>query len=119
MFSERTSATVMTATRTARPQTLSTEIPPVPLTIEGYSVLHQMMRFRWSAWRLLRPAQKAKIVHEAGGLLSKMQQNPSGQSGLYSLIGHKGDLMFVHFRQSFDELNQVELQMARLRLSDY
>jgi hypothetical protein len=29
---------------------VSTEIPPVPLTIEGYSVLHQMMRFRWSAW---------------------------------------------------------------------
>lgn len=98
---------------------VSTEIPPVPLTIEGYSVLHQMMRFRWSAWRLLRPSQKAKIIHEAGGLLAKMEQNPSGQSGLYSLIGHKGDLMFVHFRQSFDELNQVELQMARLRLSEY
>ena len=112
----------MPATRTARPERstmVSTEIPPVPLTIEGYSVLHQMMRFRWSAWRLLGPAQKAKIIHEASGLLAKMEQNPLGQSALYSLIGHKGDLMFVHFRQSFDELNQVELQMARLRLSDY
>jgi chlorite dismutase len=89
------------------------------LTIEGYSVLHQMMRVRWSAWRGLNPAQKAKIVHEASGLLAKMEQNPSGQSGLYSLIGHKGDLMFIHFRQSFEELNQAELQMARLRLSDY
>src|ERR1700691_1449250 len=112
----------MPATRTARPERstmVSTEIPPVPLTIEGYSVLHQMMRFRWSAWRLLRPAQKAKIVHEASALLARMEQNPSGQSGLFSLIGHKGDLMFVHFRQSFEELNQAELQMARLRLSDY
>jgi hydrogen peroxide-dependent heme synthase len=112
----------MPASRSAqaeRATMVSTEIPPVPLTIEGYSVLHQMMRFRWSAWRLLRPSQKAKIVHEASGLLAKMEQNPTGQSGLYSLIGHKGDLMFVHFRQSFDELNQVELQMARLRLSDY
>jgi chlorite dismutase len=112
----------MPATHTAQPEratAVSTEIPPVPLTIEGYSVLHQMMRFRSSAWRSLSPAQKAKIVHEASSLLSKMEQNPSGQSGLYSLIGHKGDLMFVHFRQSFDELNQVELQMARLRLADY
>jgi peroxiredoxin len=112
----------MPATHTAQPEratVVSTEIPPVPLTIEGYSVLHQMMRFRSSAWRSLSPAQKAKIVHEASSLLSKMEQNPSGQSGLYSLIGHKGDLMFVHFRQSFDELNQVELQMARLRLADY
>jgi chlorite dismutase len=78
-----------------------------------------MMRFRWSAWRLLRPAQKAKVIHEASGVLAKMEQNASGQSGLYSLIGHKGDLMFVHFRQSFDELNQAEMQIARLRLSDY
>ena len=78
-----------------------------------------MMRFRWSAWRTLRPAQKAKILHEASSVLAKMEQNASGQSGLYSLIGHKGDLMFVHFRQSFEELNQAEMQMARLRLSDY
>jgi peroxiredoxin len=114
----------MSVTRSVRPQgaqaaIVSTEIPPVPLTIEGYSVLHQMMRFRWSAWRPLRPSQKAKIVHEASGVLAKMEQNVSGQSGLYSLLGHKGDLMFVHFRQSFEELKQAELQMAHLRLSDF
>src|SRR5277367_1732841 len=112
----------MSVIRTGRPEgapIASTEIPPVPLTIEGFSVLHQMMKFRWSAWRTLRPTQKAKILHEASTVLAKMEQNASGQSGLYSLIGHKGDLMFIHFRQSFDELNQAEMQMARLRLSDY
>ena len=109
----------MSSTRTARPETAAAEIPPVPLTIEGYSVLHQMMRFRWPAWRQLRPAQKNAIIHEATSVLAKMEQNPAGQSALYSLIGHKGDLMFVHFRQSFDELNQAELHWARLRLSDY
>jgi peroxiredoxin len=114
----------MSVTRTVRPEgtrppMVSTEIPPVPLTIEGYSVLHQMLRFRWSDWRTLRPAQKAKIVHEASTVLAKMEQNAFGQSGLYSLLGHKGDLMFVHFRQAFEELNQAELQIARLRLSDY
>src|SRR5579863_1129408 len=102
----------------ARPQPVS-EIPPVPLTIEGYSVLHQMMRFRWSAWRPLRPSQKTRIVQEAATVLAKMEQNASGQSALFSLLGHKGDLMFVHFRQSFDELNQVEMQLASLKLSDY
>jgi peroxiredoxin len=114
----------MPVSRTAPPEraratTVSSEIPPVPLTIEGYSVLHQMMRFRWSTWRLLPPAQKAKVIHEASSVLAKMEKNASGQSGLYSLIGHKGDLMFVHFRQSFEELNQAEMQIARLRLSDY
>ncbi len=109
----------MSSTRTIRPQAVAAEVPPVPLTVEGYSVLHQMMRFRWDAWRPLRAAQKSEIVREATSLLSKMEQNSAGQSALFSLLGHKGDLMFVHFRQTFDELNQAELNVARLRLSDY
>jgi chlorite dismutase len=48
-----------------------------------------------------------------------MEQKPGGQSALFSLIGHKGDLMLVHFRNSFAELNQAELKLAGLRLSDY
>jgi len=109
----------MKATRTMRPQTSSAEMPPVPLTIEGYSVLHQMFRFRWSAWRPLRPAHKAEIAGEAAEVLNQWEQSSSGQSALFSLLGHKGDLMFVHFRQSFDELNRAEMQLANLRLSDY
>jgi chlorite dismutase len=114
----------MSVIRTAQPENVratlvSTEIPPVPLTIEGYSVLHQMMRFRWPAWRSLPPPQKTEVIDEASGVLAKMEQNASGQSGLYSLLGHKGDLMFVHFRQSFEELNQAELKIAQLRLCDF
>ena len=108
-----------TTTRPVRPETSSTEIPAVPLTIEGYSVLHQMMRIRWSAWRQLRASQKTDIVHEAAGVLGKMENTTSGQSALYSLLGHKGDLMFVHFRNSFDDLNQAELHLSRMRLGDY
>ncbi|MGH9530076.1 MAG: hydrogen peroxide-dependent heme synthase [Terriglobales bacterium] len=99
--------------------TAAGEIPAVPLTIEGYSVLHQMMRFRRAAWRQLVDSEKTEIVREASHWLCGIEQNPSGQSGAYSLLGHKGDLMFVHFRRSFDELNQAELQLAQLRLSDY
>ncbi len=97
----------------------SAEIPPVPLTLEGYSVLHQMMRMRWTAWRHLRPSQKTEIVHEAVGVLGKMEQSSDGPSAMFSLIGHKGDLMFIHFRRSFDELNQAELRLAGLKLNEY
>lgn len=109
----------MVTTTSVRAQVSSAEIPAVPLTIEGYSVLHQMMRFRWSAWRPLRSSIKSEIVQEASNALAKMEQNPTGQSGLYSLLGHKGDLMYVHFRESFDELNQTELRLARLKLADF
>ena len=102
-----------------RSPSVSIEIPAVPLTIEGHSVLHQMMRFKWGAWRQLRPAHKTEIVHEAAALLGSMEQNPNGQSALYSLLGHKGDLMFVHFRGHLDALNAAEMRIANLRLNDY
>jgi peroxiredoxin len=109
----------MTASHSIRSKTVTAETPPVPLTTEGYSVLHQMMRFRRTAWRVLPEGERAAIAEEASALLAAMEQNSGGQSALYSLIGHKGDLMFVHFRESFADLNQAELKLANLRLSDY
>jgi peroxiredoxin len=106
------------STRTVHRE-IAAEIPAVPLTIEGYSVLHQMLRINWASWRALPAAQQTEIITEASSVLGNMEQNGTGQSALFSLLGHKGDLMLVHFRQSFDELNQAELQLARLRLSDY
>jgi len=97
----------------------SAAIPSVPLTIEGYSVLHQMMRFRWSAWRQVGSADKSKVVEEFTNWLAKLEDRASGQSALYSLVGHKGDLMLLHFRPSIDELNAAELELARLRINDY
>jgi hydrogen peroxide-dependent heme synthase len=108
----------MTTTPHPRP-IAATELPAVPLTIEGYSVLHQMLRFRRSAWRTLAKPEKSAIAQEASEALSAMEKNQSGQSALYSLIGHKGDLMLIHFRNSFADLNQAELDLANLGLSDY
>ena len=109
----------MSSSHPVAPKAVSDEIPSVPLTIEGYSVLHQMMRVRWSAWRQLSAAEKTAVVEEAADVLGGMEQNSAGQSGLFSLLGNKGDLMLVHFRRSFDDLNLAELQLAQLRLSDF
>ena len=95
------------------------QLPAVPLTLEGYATLHQMLRFRWTAWRGLSESARREIAAEASQVLSEMEEKTDGQSALFSLLGHKGDLMLVHFRESFDQLNQAELKLARLRLSDY
>jgi chlorite dismutase len=107
------------STRTLRPETASADIPAVPLTIEGYSVLHQMAKIRWPAWQALRSSERQQIVAEAVPVLERMEHNPTGQSGFYSLLGHKGDLLLLHFRESFDALNQAELDLSRLKLSEF
>ncbi len=103
------------------PETLSdVALPPVPLTVEGASVLHQMMRFRWAAWRTLSAEERGAILAEAVTVLAPMEHPAEGrQSAVYSVLGHKGDVMLLHFRRSFEELNHAQLAVARLRLSDY
>jgi len=77
------------------------------------------MRFRWTAWRALTESERRRIADEASHALAPMESRSNGQSALFSLLGHKGDLMFLHFRETFDELNQAELDLGRLRLSDF
>ena len=105
---------------TSKPAMTSTsqELYGVPITLEGSSVLHQMFRFRWPEWRKLTDTQRHEITIEAAAALEKMEHNVNGQSALFSLLA-KGDLLLVHFRNSFDDLKQAELELARLKLSDY
>jgi hydrogen peroxide-dependent heme synthase len=88
----------------------------VPLTMEGSSVLHQMFRIRWQAWKSLTPERRNDAAREAAHTFGEMEQK---QTALFSMLGHKGDLMLVHFRNSFEELNQAELCVAQLQISEF
>jgi peroxiredoxin len=109
----------MPALTNAPPDTAVDNLPAVPLTIEGASMLHQMMRVRWTAWKALSSDRRAEIAHEAASALGTMEGNSDGQSALFSLLGHKGDLILVHFRRSFDELGQAERHISQLALWEY
>jgi hydrogen peroxide-dependent heme synthase len=99
------------------------EVPAVPLTLEGSTVLHQMFRLRRPVWRALGEDERARILEEAVGLLTPMeegtQEGHPNQSALYSQIGHKGDLMLLHFRDSLEDLHRAEIALAQLQFADY
>lgn len=110
----------------ALPGHLEQAVPAVPLTLEGSVILHQMFRLRWSDWKSVSAGARVEIVNEAVRAFDTLERDDappatqSGeQSGLFSLLGHKGDLMIVHFRRTFDAANAAELQVARLKLNDF
>lgn len=88
----------------------------VPYTLEGASMLHQMFRIRWSAWKTLDEQKQKALIAEAQAVLIGMQAEGTS---FYSMIGHKGDLLFVHFRPALDALNAAELKLAQTGLADY
>ena len=91
-------------------------LPPVPLTLEGSSLLHQMLRVRWADWRALAAARRKEILDEAGAAFRHLEGEGSA---MFSLLGHKGDLLLVHFRHSFEQLGEVERSIQKLALWDY
>jgi hydrogen peroxide-dependent heme synthase len=96
--------------------TSTANLPPVPITLEGASVLHQMLRVKWRDWRGLQQDRRQEIIREASEGLAALEKNGSAA---FAMFGHKGDLMLVHFRPNFEGLGQVETAMNHLRLWDY
>ncbi len=98
-------------------------LPPFPLTLDGASMLHQMFRFDWSAWRRLDAAARERAISEAVALLGPMEKGSSeghpSQSALFAQLGHKGDLMLVHFRDSMEQLAQVQRDLARSEFGSF
>ncbi len=98
------------------------DFPPVPLTLEGSTLLHQFFRFDWKAWRATPSADRDHIAAQAVEALKGLERaNPDApiRSALFSQLGHKGDLILIHFRDSFEALNQIELDLAQTGLYDY
>ncbi len=106
----------MTASK-ASLETARAAMAQVPLTLEGSSVLHQMLRFRWAAWKALSEGDRKTVAEEAAAVFGALEQE--GKSAVYSVLGHKADLLFLHFRESIDELNSAELRLNNIRLHSY
>ncbi|HUA32423.1 MAG TPA: hydrogen peroxide-dependent heme synthase [Candidatus Binataceae bacterium] len=95
------------------------DFPAAPLTLEGFSVLHQLFRVRRAEWRSLDVAARTRAVQEAASAIDEMARREDGESAIFTALGHKGDLMVLHFRRSFDDLAVAQRTLAKLQLCDF
>lgn len=99
------------------------ETPPHPLTLDGSSVLHQMFRFDWPAWRRAESPARKRALSEITALLAPLEkgseQGHPNQSAVFAQLGHKGDLLFVHHRDTIEDLAGIERDIARMEFAVY
>jgi hydrogen peroxide-dependent heme synthase len=91
----------------------------VPQTLEGWFTLHDVYAVDWPGWLSLAPDQRQEIAGAAGEWLAGTSRAVKGDSAAYSVLTQKGDLMFVHYRETPDELNRAELSLRQSPLFAY
>ena len=93
--------------------------PQVPETLEGWSVLHQMFRIRWPEWHRVSASERKVLASESARLFQGLSHPENGPSALSTILGHKGDLMLIHFRRGFEGLQDAQLAVSALPLAPY
>ena len=87
-----------------------------PATLEGWYALHQMMAVDWAAVHRLESQARARAREETASLLTSLAAPASGWSAAYQMVGGGADVMLVHFRETLDELAQVQRRIRQSQL---
>ncbi|MFB6121886.1 MAG: heme-binding protein [Haloferacaceae archaeon] len=87
-----------------------------PQTDEGWFALHDFRTVDWDAWRDAPERERERAVEGAVDYLQAheaVEDAADGASAVFAMLGHKADLMVVHFRPTLDDLSAAERRFDR------
>ncbi len=91
-------------------------------TIEGWYALHHFRSMNWYAWNAASPEEQQQALKQLDHFLADWEQTQAsnqGSTAVYSILGHKADFVFIHFRQSLEELNELEIKFNKSAFASY
>ncbi len=91
----------------------------VPGTLEGWYALHDFRRIDWPRFKTLNRDEQQAVLDEFAAFVSEVEGTTGGSSAIYSVLGHKADLMMIHLRPTVEELNALERRFAATRFADF
>lgn len=90
-----------------------------PETLEGWYVQHDMYTIQWPQWRALPASERDTVIESAAAWLHAQATPEQGSSAFFSMLGHKSDLLMMHFRPTLEALNGAELSLRQTALFAY
>lgn len=91
-------------------------------TLEGWYALHDFRTVDWTAWKQAAPGQRAEALEELKLFIRDCDQagaEKTGSTAFYSVVGQKADFVFMHLRETLDDLNQVETAFQKTAFAAY
>jgi chlorite dismutase len=86
---------------------------------EGWYLLHDMRKFDWKGWNSADGRTQEDALEEAVSFLEEADDVDEGGTAIYSVVGDKADLMFVHVRPNLEELDTAERRFENTRFADF
>ncbi|WP_251329097.1 heme-binding protein [Haloplanus pelagicus] len=93
-----------------------------PQTDEGWYALHDFRRLDWAAWRDAPQREQERAIEEGVEHLQHHEavaDAEDGASAVFSMVGHKADLLIVHLRPTLDALSTAERRFDRTALGAF
>ncbi|GMX61447.1 MULTISPECIES: hydrogen peroxide-dependent heme synthase [Paenibacillus] len=84
--------------------------------LDGWYSLHDFRAIDWNAWKSLTAQERARAEDELYTLLGKYQSTEDqkqGSTAFYSIVGQKADFVFMHLRETLEELNELETEFNK------
>ncbi|WP_018758868.1 hydrogen peroxide-dependent heme synthase [Paenibacillus terrigena] len=81
------------------------------LTLEGWYALHDFRAIDWNGWKRATEAERATALDELHTFLQQwatVEADKQGSTAVYSIVGQKADFVFMHLRETLEELNELE-----------
>ncbi|MBV0925348.1 heme-binding protein [Halomicroarcula limicola] len=93
-----------------------------PQTEEGWYVLHDCRRIDWDAWRDAPQRVRDRALSEGVEFLSayeSVQDAEEGQTAVYTVLGHKADVMILHLRPTMGDLDAAERHFEQTEFAQF
>ncbi|WP_442603357.1 hydrogen peroxide-dependent heme synthase [Paenibacillus sp. KN14-4R] len=85
-------------------------------TLEGWYALHDFRLIDWIAWNAATPKERKAAADELTSFLADcrtVENDKLGSTAFYSIVGQKADFVFMHLRETLEELNALETRFNK------
>ena len=92
------------------------------LTLEGWYTYHNFRTINWEKWKAASAAERQAALDELHTLLGVWEENEAkkeGSTAVYSILGHKADLVFMFLRPTLQELNEIKTAFNKTRFAAF
>ncbi|NHN60246.1 MULTISPECIES: heme-binding protein [Halorussus] len=93
-----------------------------PATNEGWYALHDFRTVDWDAWRAAPEREREAALEEGVSFLRErvdVTDAEDGSTAVFSMLGHKADLLVLHFRPTVAALDTAERAFEGTAFAEY